>query len=62
MVAIIGDIAFFLIRRLHRLVLRPLTFSFSVASSDLQLKFVCLTSFVLLLRQLRDLPHSKTDF
>ena len=30
----------------------------SVTSSALQLKFVCVTSF-LLLDQLRDLPHSK---
>ena len=31
-------------------------------STALQLKFVCVTSFVLLLGQLRDLPHSKSDF
>ena len=51
--------AMFLIRRLRRWFLRPdfLTFSRnSVTSNALQLKFVYVTSFVLLLDQLRDLP------
>ena len=52
---------FFLIRRRHRGFLRPeflqLTLSMtSVTSTAFQLKFVCVTSF-LLLGQLRDLPH-----
>ena len=60
--AIIGNIVVFLIRRLHRLFLRPdfleLTFSTTlVISTALQLKFVSVTSF-LLFGQLRDLPHS----
>ena len=64
---IIGDIMVFsfLIRRLHQWFLRPefleLTFSISVISA-LELKFVCVTSFVLLLGRLRDLPHLKNDF
>ena len=53
----------FLIRRLHRLFLRPdfleLTFSrSSVKSTALQLKFAFVTSF-LFLGQLRDLPQAK---
>ena len=37
---------FFLNRRLHRLFLRPLTFSITVNTTALQLKFVCMMSFV----------------
>ena len=45
----------------HRLFLRPMTFSISVTSTALQLKFVCVTSFVLLLGQLRDLLKNVTS-
>ena len=39
----------------------PLTFSISVTITALQLKFVRVSSF-LLLGQLRELPHPKSDF
>ena len=51
--AIIGDILLFLFRRLHQWFLWPefleLCFSISVIFNALQLKFLCLTSFLLLL-------------
>ena len=40
------------------MIFATMDISISVTSA-LRLKFVCVTSFVLLLGQLRDLPHSK---
>ena len=64
--AIIGDIVLFLIRRLHRWFLQTdlleLSFSIQVISVALQLKCVCVTSFFLLLGQLRGLPYQKNNF
>ena len=57
---------FFLTRRLHWWF-SPADFvqlivSILVISTALQLKFVCGTSFFLLLGQLRELPQSKNNF
>ena len=64
--AIIRDIVLFLIRRLHRWFLQTdlleLSFSIQVISIALQLKCVCVTSFFLLLGQLRGLPYQKNNF
>ena len=57
--AICSGRCIFLILRLHQLISMEFSFSSLVTSTDLHLKFACVTSSVLLLGQLRDLPNTQ---